>query len=207
MKRVLIVGAGGFGRELFFWAQQHPDHGMHWAVSGFLDDVNRLGLPAPIIDPIDGYVPRADDLLLMGIGLPKVRQRVGLRLLERGAEFLTFVHPDAIIGERSTLARGTVVCPRVIVTVDVTVGEFVVLNCGAGVGHDAKIGDWSTLGPKAELTGGVVAGQGVNIGAGAIVAPGCRLGDWCTLGSNAAVFTNARPGVTMVGNPARTLAI
>ncbi|NBX34537.1 hypothetical protein EBR16_04155 [bacterium] len=64
MKKLLIVGAGGFGREMHAWALQHPDHGRDWIFAGFLDDN-----PAALADfaafapvrPLTGHRPAADD--------------------------------------------------------------------------------------------------------------------------------------------------
>jgi len=37
MKQLHIVGAGGFGRELYVWAGQHPDRGKARKPAGVLD--------------------------------------------------------------------------------------------------------------------------------------------------------------------------
>ncbi len=38
LKRLFIIGAGGFGREVFSWIQQIPNRDREWAFGGFLDD-------------------------------------------------------------------------------------------------------------------------------------------------------------------------
>ena len=38
MKKLYIVGAGGFGREVYAWVKQHPEFNKSWTLEGFLDD-------------------------------------------------------------------------------------------------------------------------------------------------------------------------
>ncbi|MFZ9992754.1 MAG: hypothetical protein ACO3J6_10180, partial [Opitutales bacterium] len=109
MKKLLIIGAGGFGRELYAWASQHPDCGRQWQLAGFLDDnpeaLKPFGSFAPVL-PLTGHRPAPDQLYLVGLGMPALKEKLVAPLVAAGAEFLTFIHPSAIIGARVTLGRG-----------------------------------------------------------------------------------------------------
>lgn len=208
MKKLLIVGAGGFGREMRAWVLQHPDHGRAWTFAGFLDD-NPAAL-APFggfasVFPLAGHRPAADEVFLAGLGLPKVKEALLAPLLAAGADFLTFVHPRALVGERVRLGRGVVLCPGAIVSADVELGDFVMVNLNATVGHDARIGEWSTLSGHCDVTGRVRVGDRVFMGSRATIIPGKQVGGGAVLGAGAVVITDVPPGVTMVGNPAKIL--
>jgi sugar O-acyltransferase (sialic acid O-acetyltransferase NeuD family) len=206
MEQVLIVGAGGFGREVLAWCRADPDHGRTWQVAGFLDDgVPKVAPPLPVMGRIVDHQPAADQSLLLALGSPVMKAKVVPMLRERGARFRTFVHPTAILGSDVEIGAGTVVCPRVVLTVNVTIGAFVTLNVSSSVGHDARIGDYSTLSGHCDVTGFVTLGAGVLLGSHSAVTPGRKVGDGAVIGAGAVVFTNVPAGVTVVGNPARPL--
>lgn len=208
MKKLFIIGAGGFGREVHAWARQHPDRGVSWELAGFLDD-NPMALRdsgdfAPV-SPLAGHRPTADHLYLNGLALPELKRKFLPVLLAAGAEFLTFIHPTAKVGERVTLGRGVVLCPGAIVTADASLGDFVVLNLRATVGHDAVVGAYVTASAHCDITGYVEIGEGVFMGSRASVIPGRKVGAGARIGAGAVVFTHVPPGITVVGNPARPL--
>lgn len=210
VKRLLIVGAGGFGRELHAWCLQHPDCGRAWKIGGFLDErANALAdfnYPVDVVGSISGYEVQSEDILLCALGLPKVKQEVCQRLLSKGAEFLTFVHPSVVMGQNVQLGRGVVLCPRVVLTCDIELNEFVMFNVAASAGHDVRVGSWSTVSGHCDLTGRCKVGERVFFGSHACVIPGREIGDGAVVGTGAVVVTNVKSGNTVYGNPARRLA-
>jgi sugar O-acyltransferase (sialic acid O-acetyltransferase NeuD family) len=208
MKKLLIVGAGGFGREMRAWVLQHPDHGRAWTFAGFLDDnpaaLAAFGGFAPV-RPLAGHRPAADEVFVCGLGLPHVKEPLLAPLLAAGADFLTFVHPRALVGERVRLGRGVVLCPGAIVSADVELGDFAMVNLHATLGHDVRVGAWTTVSGHCDLTGRVQVADRVFCGSRVTVIPGKSIGSRATLGAGAVVITDVAPGVTMVGNPAKAL--
>jgi sugar O-acyltransferase (sialic acid O-acetyltransferase NeuD family) len=208
MKKLLIVGAGGFGRELYIWATQHPDCGRAWELEGFLDDnsqaLHSFGSFAPVL-PLAGHVVNPANLYLCGLGLPPVKEKLLHPLLAAGANFLTFIHPRALVGDRVKLGRGVVLCPGAIASADIILGDFVMLNLHVTIGHDASIGDWSTLSAHCDVTGRVQVADRVFMGSRVSIIPGLSVGSSATLGAGAVVIRDVTAGVTVVGNPARVL--
>lgn len=207
MKRVIIVGAGGFGREVYSWAQEHPDNGRAWEVIGFLDD-NRKALDAfnygtPILGTIAEHQPAADEQFLCGIGTPEVKRAACQQLLNRGAEFLTLVHPSVVLGKNVQLAQGVVICPGVVLTCDIQVGDFAMINCSSSAGHDVRIGDWATVSAHCDLTGGTALGEMAFMGSGARILPGKTVGPRALIGAGSVVLGNVPADSKVFGNPAR----
>jgi sugar O-acyltransferase (sialic acid O-acetyltransferase NeuD family) len=208
LKKLHIIGAGGFGRECQAWASQHPDHGKAWAIAGFLDDNSEALKPfgdfAPV-RPLAGHRPSADDLYLCGLGMPGLKEKLVAPLVAAGAEFLTFVHPRALVGARVKIGRGSVICPGAILSTDITLGEFVVVNLNSTIGHDAALGDWTSLSAQCDITGHVRVADRVFLGSRASIIPGKSVGSRAVVGAGAVVVTDVPPGVTVIGNPARIL--
>jgi len=209
MKKIVIVGAGGFGREMLGWVQQHPSCGKEWEVVGFLDDradaLDGFDYSLRVIHGIGEYRPSPDDLLLMALGNPATKKKIAESLLASGAKFMTFVHPSAIVGNHVELGEGAVICPRCVLTSDIIVGDFAMYNVASTSGHDVRVGDYCTLSGQCELTGGVVLEEGVFLGCHALVIPGKRIGAWATVGAGAVVISNVKPGTTVFGNPAKRI--
>ncbi len=208
MKKLLIVGAGGFGRELYAWASQHPDHGRAWRLAGFLDDnpeaLKPFGSFAPV-SPLAGHKPAADQVYLAGLGMPALKEKLVYPLVSAGAEFLTFVHPSVIFGDRVTLGRGVVVCPGAVLSADIDVGEFAMINLNCTIGHDARLGPWTSLSAQCDITGHVRVADRVFLGSRATIIPGKTVGSRSTVGAGAVVVTDVPAAVTVVGIPARIL--
>lgn len=199
------MGAGGFGREVLQWARDAwPDQAA--LLAGFLSaDADRLAghdCGLEILGPPDGYVPRAGDLLLFAIGIPECRQRVAESLLARGAEFLTLVHPSAVVCPSARIGRGSIVCPGAIVSDAARLGRFTILNWHASVAHDAEVGDFAVLSPFAAVAGGGRVGAGCFLGTHASLAPGRSLGAGSRVSANSAVGVDVAPDSIAFGVPA-----
>lgn len=208
MKKLFIVGAGGFGRECHVWASQHPDCGQTWTFAGYLDD-NPAALGAfgnfALVQPLAGHRPSADNVYLCGLGMPKLKEQLIAPLVAAGAEFLTFVHPQAVVGSRVRIGRGSIICPGAILSTDITLGEFVLVNLNSTIGHDASLGDWTSLSAQCDITGHVKVADRVFMGSRASIIPEKTVGSRSIVGAGAVVVTHVPADVTVVGIPARIL--
>lgn len=209
MKRLMIIGAGGFGREVLAWALDCPDCGKEWKIEGFLD-ANTLALEGypcdlPILGDPATHTPTPDDLLVCAIGDPVRRLALCLRLRKAGGHFLTLIHPTAVTGPAVRIGEGSILCPGAVVTTNVTLGDFTILNVGVCVGHDVTTGDACTLSPHADLGGHSKLGEGVFLGTHADVLPGAIVGDYAKVGAGSVVLKKVEPHTTVVGVPARVV--
>jgi len=211
VKRLIIVGAGGFGREVLQWAIDAGYDCGEWRIRGFLDDDPRAlaafpQVQLPIISGIAACAPRPDDFYACGLGLPALKRTCISRVLANGGRFITIVHPTAQLGANARIGCGCVICPGAVLTCDVRLGDFVTVNCQATVGHDARIGTWSTLNGHCDVTGRVHLGEGVLMGSHASVIPGVCVGDWAVIGAGSVAMFQVRPHTTVIGVPARRFA-
>lgn len=209
MKRLLIVGAGGFGREVFCWASDIAKIQSQWEIAGFLcDDLHALdsfNYDAPIVGNIQDYAPKDDEVLVMAIADPGSKLKLANKFEECGAKFITLIHPTVILGKNTTIGRGCVFCPYSSVSCDTTVGNFVTVNTRSGIGHDSHINDGCTLSSHVDLGGYVEFGTGVFVGSSANVLPKKKVGDFATIGAGSVVVRSVKPGTTVFGVPAKTI--
>ena len=206
VSRILIVGAGGFGREVLQWARDAwPEHAS--LIAGFLSaERNRLDhhdCNLDIIADPDRYEPAAGDGLLLAIGIPEVRRHVAESLQSRGAEFLTLIHPTAIVAPTASIGDGSIICPYAIVSDSARVGNQVLLNYHASLGHDASAGDYAVLSPYAALGGNAHVEADVFMGLHASVGPGRRIGARSKVSANSCALVDAPADSIIYGVPGR----
>ena len=196
MKTILIAGGGDLGREIHGWfAHQWPTFG------GFLDDAQRPN----VVGTITGFEPSPDVELVMAIAHPRTKLAIASMLLDRGARFLTLVHPSVILSTNVHLGLGAVLCPNVVVSCDVTVGDFTLLNIAASVGHDAVIGRGCTINSHADVMGHARLGDGVFLGGHSSILPKANVGELAHVAAGSVVMRRVRPGATVMGVPARPM--
>lgn len=201
---LVIVGAGGHGRELVLAAQAD------WKVAGFVDDgpvradrLERLGLP--LLGDTDWLAERGG---ACGIGVGDLAARRSLveRLAAGGCTFPAIVHPGAHVGPDVELAEGVVVYDRCTLTTNVRIGPHTHLNVGCVVQHDSRLGEFVQLSPGVYVNGDCVVEDGVFVGTGAAVTRGCRVGAGSIVGAGSVVLDDVPPGTKVVGTPARVIA-
>jgi sugar O-acyltransferase (sialic acid O-acetyltransferase NeuD family) len=209
MKPLYIAGAGGFGREVFSWLGHMPEWNRDWDFKGFLDDnlaaLDRFCCPPGVVGRLSDHVPGAGEAIVCAIGDPRTRLSVCQRLSELGAEFPVIRHPTSLVGAGCRIGEGSILCPGAIVTVNVVIGRWVVLNLHATVGHDAWVGDGVTLSPHADVTGFARVEEGAFLGSHVSVIPSTKVGAYSKVGAGSVVLHRVAPGATVMGVPARQI--
>lgn len=210
MNNIIIVGASGFGRELVQWIEDINKEKPSWNILGFIDDNPKAldGSPCDytIIGSIKEWIPKDNEYFACALAFPDVKSKVVTMLKNRGARFATLIHPTALINKYAEIGEGVIVTPRSNINANAKVGNFVSI-LGSGIGHDASIGDWSTLSGRCSINGHVTIGEKVYVACGVSIAPSKKIGDGATVGIGSVVISNVKSGTTVFGNPAKRLEI
>lgn len=205
-RRLVIVGAGGFGREVATWAAAVPPSDRDWELGAFLDAnrdaLARYKVPWPIIGDPATYLPEARDRFICAIGDPATKLAICRQLLDRGAMFTTLCHPTVVIGGNGHIGMGAILCPYAIITDSVEIGDFVTVNVHSTIGHDATIGSGSTLSGHCDVTGFARLDEAVFLGTSAVILPKVHVESFARVGAGSVVLRNVRAGSTVFGVPA-----
>lgn len=208
MKDLIIIGAGGFAREVYWHAQQSHGFGVDWQIKGFIDGDVKLAvaeydlLPAKVLGDVDNYHICADDVFTCAVGTPKVRRHLAEKISARGGKFINIISMLAYVMPTVELGNGVIICPHVNIGDHARLGDFVAVNDISIIGHDAQIGNCSCIMPHANIAGKCQLGAEVFVGSGAIILPKARIGEGATVGAGSVVLKKVRAGATVFGNPA-----
>ena len=212
---LIIVGAGGFGRETLDVVEAVNRAGEHpaFTVVGVLDDapaqlaLDRLASRGiAFLGDIEAWLSGGEPgQYIIAIGNPRARAQVAERFREAGRDAATVIHPAATVGSGGSIAPGAVVCAGAQISTNVVLGRHVHVNPNATIGHDAVLADFVSINPGAIISGEVSVGEQTLVGAGAVVLQGLALGPGCTVGASACVTHDVGENKTVKGVPAREI--
>lgn len=208
MKDLIIVGAGGMGRELLQWVEDLNRAETRWRIKGFIDDnlgaLSGFDCDYSVIGRIHEWEPAEDEVFACGIADPMIKEQVVALLKSKGAQFTAVIHPTAVIGQNNLIGEGLVAYPNSCITSNAHIGDFVTL-LSSQIGHDAVVGDYSTISSCCDITGKVRIGRRVFIGSHVTIVPGRRVGDYAFLGAGSVVVSHVPAGARVMGNPAKKI--
>jgi sugar O-acyltransferase (sialic acid O-acetyltransferase NeuD family) len=206
---IVIIGAGGFGREVLDIVEAINATGGTLEFLGFVDDgpVDAERLARRRATALGGVheLSGVDARYVIGIGDGNVRQRLADQLAASAAEPAILIHPSCTVGGDVEIGPGTILTAGCRITTNVRLGRHVDLHVNSTIGHDTTIDDFASVYPGATVSGDVHLGSGVTIGTGANVLPRHTIGEWATVGAGAVVTRDVAPGETVKGVPARRL--
>ncbi|MBT2291605.1 acetyltransferase [Paenibacillus albidus] len=208
-KRLVIAGAGSFGREVWQWSEHIPTKDKSWDSVVFINDIDtsekiaESQISCPIISKIDDYSPLENDLVICAVGNPKGKFDIVKRLNEKNVEFTNIIHPTVIISSGVQLGVGIVLCPYTTVSVNAQLGDHVAVNICSTVGQNTKIGEGTIISAHCDITGSCEISNGVFLGSGARILPNSNIGSFATVGAGCVVLKEVEPYKTVIGVPAR----
>lgn len=209
---LIVVGAGGFGRETLdvIEAIARVGAGPQYNVLGVIDDrpsevnLNRLAARGyRWLGTVAEALAGAPAHYALAIGTPSVRHRVAEQFDAKGWRAVTLVHPAAVVGSVASIGEGCIICGGVQLSTNTSLGRFVHLNPSATIGHDSNLADYVSVNPGAIVSGEVTIGSRVLVGAGAVVLQGLTVARDATIGASACVTHNVPEAVVVVGVPGR----
>jgi sugar O-acyltransferase (sialic acid O-acetyltransferase NeuD family) len=214
-ERIAVYGGGGFAREVAWLVQCCADAGIGYELVCFIeDDSSRQGRVVNGLETIsleEAWHRFPDARVVGAVGSPSARERIAMKAATQGFEFTSVIHPRVERSRWVEIGIGTLVCAGNTLTTNIVLGTHVQINLHCTVGHDAVLGDYTTLAPGVHISGWVRTGRRVYIGTGAVIINGTEqapivLGDDVIVGAGACVTQSVEPGLTVVGVPAKPLS-
>jgi len=211
MEPVVIIGAGGFAREVLDVIDAINQQEPRYEVLGYIVDP-QFGSPGelvnekPILGGFDWLLKRSKDVLaICGVGPSHHRYRLVKRAEEIEVRFFSVIHPTAVLTRWIQIGDGVVITAGCILTNQIRIGYHVQVNLDCTIGHDVVMEDFVTLAPGVHVSGNVKLKEGVYVGTGANIIEKIEIGEWSTIGAGSVVVKNVPSNSTVVGVPGRVI--
>ena len=211
MKDIAIFGVGGFGREVLALIKDINKVEPTWNIVGFFDDGYEKGEifnGLPNLGKVEDLNKWKSPLSLsLAIGNPVIKKKILDSITNPLVDYPTLIHPSVWIGDKEfvEIGKGCIICAGVMITTNVLIKDFVILNLQCTVGHDTIINDHASLMPSVNISGEVNVGEGVYVGTGARIINQLEIGEYTIVGAGAVVSKSLPDHCTAVGIPAKPI--
>ncbi len=210
MPKLCIVGSGGLAKEAGQLARQIDPRGLQWKEIAYVGPSGEaLGrrLHYGVVEYTDDDffdVKQACDVIV-AVGHPQLRQRLAQRAILNSAFcFPNLVHPAVDIDpELVRMGRGNMICKGVVMTCDIAIGDFNLINWNATIGHDCSIGSWNVINPSSNVSGNTSIGDACLLGTGSQVLERLHIASEVLIGAGGVVTSSILQSGVYVGVPAR----
>ena len=209
MKDLYIIGAGGFGREVAWLVERINAASPTWELKGFIDDNEALWGTSeggyPVLGGTDFLIQQGAVYAACAVGASATRKRVVEKYHGSAVKFATLVDPSVLHSQRVKIGEGTIICAGSILTVDIEIGNHVIINLDCTVGHDDRIQDFVTLYPSVNVSGNVLLGECTELGTGMQIIQGKSVAPNTIIGAGSVVVRDIVEPGTYVGCPAKKI--
>lgn len=213
MKDIVIIGAGGLGKEVAWLIENINSQTPTWNIIGFLEDESKSELFGQMIY---GYKVLGSDTwlslyekeiyIICAIGKSFSRKLIYEKFSTYpNLKLATLIDPTVRIDKTVIIGQGSIICRNCIITTDTQIGKGVLMNTGASVGHDSIVGDYCTFLTNAMAAGLTIFGETCDIGAGAFILQGKKIAANTTLAPLSSVLRDITESGVYTGNPARRI--
>ncbi len=209
MKDLIIIGAGGVGRETALIVEEINEVSDEWNLLGFIDENASLHHKMINDYPVLGNLEflkeyEREVFVVCAISNYEVkRKKVALLTQNKNIKFATLIHPSVKLNRFIQIGEGCIIYPDVLMTTNIEIGNHVIISSKTGIGHDSIMEDYCSLLWGVNISGNVRVGEGVLLGSGAIVIQNIEIGKDVTIGAGAVVTRSINEYGIFVGIPAR----
>jgi sugar O-acyltransferase (sialic acid O-acetyltransferase NeuD family) len=209
MKKIAIVGAGGFGREIFcVWKDKLLFENVQFEFLGFFDDgkkgeITEFGKVVGLVSEINTITEEVDVAIAIGNSatLKKVRERIH----NENIRFPNIIHPTSKFVNNNNFkhSEGNIFSVDTIVSNEVTIGKFNSFNTRATLGHDVIVGDYNIFSPNVQISGEVKIGNNNLFGFNSGAIQQVTIGNNNIVGIGSLLLRNIGNNGTYMGTPAK----
>lgn len=178
---------------------------------GFFDDGYDIGYETHGLKNLGGVKElnewKTPLAVTIAIGSPRIKRAILNNINNPLIEYPTLIHPSVIIGDKDyvKIGKGCIICTYTVITCDVEIDDFVILNLACTLGHDTIVREHCAFMPTCNISGECVIEEGVYCGTGVKIINQTSIGAETIVGAGAVVVKPLPAKCTAVGAPAKPI--
>ena len=209
MNNIAIYGAGGFGKEVACLINLINKKSKTWKLLGYFDDNNDIKdkkfNDLEVLGGLDDLNKFTEPLsIIFSIGNPMLIQKICKKIYNNNILFPNIISPDCVFLDpnNTRIGKGNLIMPQSLISCNVSIGNFNLMNCGVSIGHDSIIGSYNSLMSYTKISGEVNIGDLNYFGACSLVLQQKKIGSNTLIGASSVIMRNTEDENTYLGNPA-----
>ena len=196
MKDIVIIGAGGIGREVAWIIEEINEVNPTWNILGFVDENSEIWGKELNGYKVLGGLNILDKLeskpeVIVAIANCGVKKDIVAKLNNK-FNFATIIYPTVKISKYIEIGQGTIIYPGVILTVNTSIGNHIIISGNCGIGHDTVIDDYSSVLWGSNFSGFNTVREECFIGVGTKVIQGINIGRGRKVDAGTVVIENIK---------------
>lgn len=209
MKDIVIIGAGGFAREVAWLIEDINNKEQQWNLLGFIDDdKEKIGKQIngyKVLSNIETFKKFSQNTYcVIAIGDGKIRNSI-VKKLNKDQKYATLIHPNVLCSSKVEIGEGSIICSGNIITVNIIIGKHNIINLGSTIGHDTILEDYVTVHPGNNISGNIKIKRNTILGTGSCIIQGKIIGKNCIIGAGSVIIKDIPDNCTVVGNPGKII--
>lgn len=195
MKEIILIGAGGHAKVVVDILRLNG----YSNILVFDDNLKGKFKGLNIVGKLEDLKNYIGYNAIIAIGNNNVRKEIAENF---NLNYVSCVHPSAIIAEDVSIGEGTVIMANAIINSDSVVGKHCIINSGVIIEHDNELNNYVHVSPGAKLGGTVEIGSESWIGIGATVKNNIKITNNVIIGAGATVVKDCLIEGIYIGTPA-----
>ena len=209
MKDIVIIGSGGFAKEVAFLIKEINKTKKQWNILGYIDEEIGFKSGGHSVYQTDNWLINTSAKLnvVFGIGSPNLIEEIYTKLkVNKNLSYPNLIHPN-VTGDWGNLEMGigNIICASNNFTTDISMGNFNIFNLDCTIGHDTKISNFNVINPSVNISGGVVIKNKVMIGTSATILQYNEICSDVIIGASSLVTKNINTKGVYIGVPVKKI--
>jgi len=205
---IIIIGGGGFGREVLWTIRDYNKINDLYSVIGFIDDKLTSGTvidQIPVLGDLNWLLEnyKSSVSCIIAIGDCIEKRNIHEKLKSMNVVYAKIIHPSVISSSSIKIGEGTIIQAGCILTVDIVIGNHVHININSTIGHDSIIEDFTTINPGTIINGKTIVGTSTYVGSGTVMKQGVKIGSNSIIGAGSVLINDVPDKSLYVGVPAK----
>lgn len=213
MRDIVIIGCGGFGREVQWLIERINEYHKEekvWNILGYVDDSIEVGTMINGLKVLGNteYLAHYKEKISVAcaIGASNTRRKVIEKIIgNSNLEFPNLIDPSVQMSDLIELGKGNIICAANVLTVNIKILDFCIINLDCTVGHDVLFDSFVTVYPSVNISGCVNVGNCVELGTGTNIIQGKNINNGAVIGAGSVVIKDIPAQCTAVGSPCKPI--